>query len=312
MLALLALALAPALAGCGGPLPPDDPFYLRSAKDDLSRGNHWYLRGCGREASRFYSEALASARLSDSVPHIVMALNAMGAVRLSEGRNGEAAALLEEAAELSRADPGNPGLPAVLGNLGTLAYRSGRREDALAFWEDAAVRARARGESPAQHLASLARAHLDSGGAEAPAFREALSRARAALDSPGTPPAARADVLNLSAREAHARGDASAARADLDQALAIDRKEENQSGLAEDLELAGAVLSASGDQAGAASALERAFYLRAALGDRDGAKRALAALRAGHKAHGLPKGMEAVEAVAKDPKLFDPLAERCP
>jgi tetratricopeptide (TPR) repeat protein len=243
---------------------------------------------------------------------MTMALNALGAVRLAEGRLGEAAALLGEAADLSRAAPGEPGLPAVLGNLGTLAFRSGRREDALAFWEDAAARAEADGESPAVHLASLARALLPEGGAPGPAFAAALARAEASLSHPGTPPAARADVLNLLARDALARGDGAASRAFLAEALDIDRHEESQEGLAEDLELLAALSASAGDWAAAASGLERAFYLRAALKDRDGVHRTLDGLRRLHRERGVPRGLAAAEAVARDPGLFSPLEDRCP
>jgi tetratricopeptide (TPR) repeat protein len=242
-----------------------------------------------------------------------MALNALGAVSLSDGDLGRAAALLEEAAELSRSWPGSPELPAVLGNLGTLAWRAGRREDAMGFWEDAARRAEGRSESPAVHLASLARALLqEGGGGPGPAFREALARAEASLAHPGTPPPARADVLNLLARDALLRGDRAAARSRLAEAAEIDRRGEDQAGLAEDLELAGELSEAEGDWAGAASSLERAFYLRAALGDRDGMRRALDGLRSALAAGGLPRSLEAVEAVWRDPSLFDPLKDRCP
>jgi tetratricopeptide (TPR) repeat protein len=312
-LALAALAaLALSAAGCGGPLPPADPFYLGSAKDSLSRGNHWYLRGCFREAARFYDEALASARLSDSVVHMVMSLNALGAVRLAEGNLGAAAALLDEAAELSRSDPAMPELPAVLGNLGTLAWRAGRRSDALGFWEDAASRAQAAGLSPAVHLASLARARLGEGAPAEAAFADALERARASLEHPGTPPAARADVLNLLARDAYRRGLLEESRSFLSQALEIDRHEENQAGLAEDLELSAKLQGAAEDFPAAASSLERAFYLRAALKDREGTRRVLSALRELRLSAGLPKSLERIEAVARDPELFSPMDDRCP
>jgi tetratricopeptide (TPR) repeat protein len=311
-LACLALALAASLSACGGPLPPEDPFYLGSAKDELSRGNHWYLRGCNREAARFYQEALTSARLSDSVPHIVMALNALGAVRLAEGDLGGAAGYLDEALGLSSSEPGNPELAAVMGNLGTLAWRAGRRPDALEFWEEAAARAASLGESPATYLASLARARVDASGAVTPEFRDALARAVTAAAEPGTPDTARADVLNLQARGALATGRAAEALTYLVQALEIDRRLESQSGLAEDLEIAAAIASETGDGAGAASSLERAFYLRAALSDNAGMARVMAALRASAAEHGLPKSLAPMERVMKDPKLFNPMEDRCP
>jgi tetratricopeptide (TPR) repeat protein len=270
------------------------------------------LRGCGREAARFYGEALTSARLSDSVAHIVMALNALGAARLAEGDLAAAAGLLDEAAELSRSEPGNPEIAPVLGNLGTLAWRAGRRDDALEFWEDAASRASSGNESPAVSLASVARSKLADGPSPGPGFAESLARAAAAAGHPGTPDSAKADVLNLRARDALMGGRPDEARAFLAGALEIDRRLENQGGLAEDLEMAAALASASGDWAGAASSLERAFYLRAALRDRDGMGRVMGALRTLNRDRGLPKTLAPMEAVQRDPSLFNPMEERCP
>ncbi|MDR1039301.1 MAG: tetratricopeptide repeat protein [Deltaproteobacteria bacterium] len=322
-LATLIAALA-ALASCGGPLPPEDPFYLGSAKDDLSRGNHWYLRGCTREAARFYGEALTDARLSDSVPHIVMALNALGAARLAQGDLAAAAGLLDEAAGLSRSDPSNPELSAVLGNLGTLAWRAGRHEDALAFWEDAAARATGRGENPSVYLASIARAALPggrgpggtprpSGASGSPeAFAAALERATASLELPGASESARADIRNLQARDALMRGDSSQARVWLNEALEIDRRLESQGALAEDLELEAELASDGGDSSGAAASLERAFYLRAALEDREGMRRILEALKTTARDGGIARDLAPLEAVMRDPALFSPFESRCP
>ncbi|MDR2200080.1 MAG: hypothetical protein LBR53_11640, partial [Deltaproteobacteria bacterium] len=196
-LKLVFMALAfPLFLSCGA-VPPEDPFYLAEAKSSLARGHHWYQVGCYREAERFFSESLTNARLSDSVLHIVMSLNAKGASRLAAGDKSGAAAVLNEALELTTSEPGRPELPALLGNLGTLAYQAGRPEDARDFWSEASREAETRGESPAPYLASLARLSFERGDGEA--FKAALSSALSGLEDPSCPKSARADVLNLAA-----------------------------------------------------------------------------------------------------------------
>jgi tetratricopeptide (TPR) repeat protein len=298
-----------AMAACG-PVPPRDPFYLAEAKDSLERGYHWFQVGCHKEAVRFFDESLVSARLSDNVPYIVMSLNAKGASHLARGDMAKAAPVLNEALELTLAEPGQPELPALLGNLGTLSYQAGRFDDAKGFWEKAAEEALPRGASPAPYLANLARLELAKGTKES--FSEALDLAMASAGNPNTPESAKSDILNMAAVRAMGRGDLSAASTYLESATAIDRKLENQSGLAQDLETRHELQSLQGDHPAAMQSLARAFYLRASLQDLPALKKDLALLREGNKAYGHPADLTPFEAIAKKPELFDPLKEYCP
>ncbi|MDR2422531.1 MAG: tetratricopeptide repeat protein, partial [Deltaproteobacteria bacterium] len=227
----LALALG-SLSGCGGPLPPQDPFNLYQAKDNLSKGNHWYLRGCHREAARFFEEGLAFARLADDAPLIVMGHNSLGAALLAQGRLKEAAAKLSEALELTLTLPSRPELDSILGNLGTLAFKAKRHGDAEDFWVQATAVA------PPNRLAiyysNLARLYKAQNRPDE--FAALTAKALAAAESSLTPPQAKADALSLEASLALSQGERPKALELLEEALSLDRRTENASGLAQNLE----------------------------------------------------------------------------
>lgn len=303
MAALLAFA-----AGCGGPLPPQDPYHLAQAKDSLGRGNHWYQRGCPSEAIGWFRAGLEEARLADRVDLIVMALNALGAAYLRAGDLDSAALALERALDLSSADPAKPELPTVWGNLGSLAYQAGRLDDARDFWLSAVAEAERRGSNPALFHCDLARLALVLGQDE-----EFRSRAALALTlSEGVSEAVRADALNLSAQAALADGNKAQAETYLLAALELDRVGENQMGLAQDLETLAGLEASTGRAAEAAASLDRAFFLWAALGDRSAQRRVMGSLEELSKTSGIPKNLKPYQDVIKNPKLFDPMERLCP
>jgi tetratricopeptide (TPR) repeat protein len=108
-------------------MPPQDPFNLAHAKDSLNKGHHWYLRGCHREAIRFFDEGLAYARLSDAAPLIVMGHNSLGTALLAQGNLKAAAEKLAEALDLALTLPERPELDRVIGNLGALAFKAKKK-----------------------------------------------------------------------------------------------------------------------------------------------------------------------------------------
>ncbi|MDR2142608.1 MAG: tetratricopeptide repeat protein [Deltaproteobacteria bacterium] len=299
------LALGSLLA-CG-PMPPIDPFNLAEAKDNLNKGHLWYLRGCHREAARFFEEGLTFARLADNVPLMVMGQNSLGTALLAQGQLKEAAQRLAAALELSLATPDNPELDSVLGNLGTLAYKTGRNRDAEDFWREALDRAPE--PRKATYLANLARLYLTE--KKPDAFAAHTEMALAAAKNPLTPPAARADALALGATLAQSRGETEPAWIYLNEALDLDRQLENPVGLAQDLELAAKMELAAGQTRQAAQSLDRAFYLWAALGNREGMSRTYAGLGQTHQ-NGHPQDLASYQKILAHPASFDPLGQGCP
>jgi tetratricopeptide (TPR) repeat protein len=290
-----------------GPVPPQDPFNLAQAKDNLNKGHHWYLRGCHREASRFFGEGLAYARLADSVPLIVMSHNSMGAAFLAQGRLNEAAVKLSEALELSLSVPEHPELDSIYGNLGSLAFEAGRPKDAEEFWQEALNSAPPHRQTV--YLANLARLYKSQS-------REAEYLVRAdqcltASQTKGTAAAARADALALGAQVALDRGDSQLAETYLNEALNLDRETENPVGLAQDLELQAELQLAHGQIREGAQSLDRAFYLWAAVGHREAVTRVFALLEKTSR-QGFPKELAHYLEVIKNPEAFDPLGQACP
>ncbi|MDR2368546.1 MAG: hypothetical protein LBF58_10665 [Deltaproteobacteria bacterium] len=310
-LALLAAALlAMALAGCGGPIPPDDPFHLGEAKDALGRGNHWFQRGCPAEATRYFDLGLEQARLADDVPLIIKALNARGATLMAQNQLNPAALSLQQALELSLAQDRNPELDSVLGNLGLLALKANRRDDAKDLWDRAVAEAKGKSRSPILYHCNLARLALAAN--DQAAFAREVGLALAETENPAAPESAVADALNLAALKALSDGDDPLAESYLDRALALDRKNENQIGIAQDLETLAGLQSKTDRPLLAAASLDRAFYLWTALNDKQAQRRVLAALEALSKATGHPKTVQPYRDVQKKPSLFDPINRLCP
>ncbi|MDR0620403.1 MAG: hypothetical protein LBJ61_00765 [Deltaproteobacteria bacterium] len=308
--ALLAVLWALVAAACGGPIPPDDPFHLGEAKDALGRGNHWFQRGCAAEANRFFELGLEQARLADDVPLIIKALNAKGATLMSQNKLNEAAIALQQALDLSLAQEQNPELDSVLGNLGLLALKAKRPADAKDLWERAVTEALSKSRSPILYYCNLARLAL-AGGDQAEVAKY-TAQALAEAELPNAPESAVADAYNLAALKALADGNDQQAETYLDQALALDRKNENQVGIAQDLETLAGIQSKTDRPLLAAASLDRAFYLWTALNDKPAQTRVLAALQALSKATGHPKTVQPYRDVQRKPSLFDPINRLCP
>jgi Tfp pilus assembly protein PilF len=297
------------LAGCGGPMPPSDPFHLAEAKDALSRGNHWFQRGCPAEADRYFELGLEQARMADDVSLIINGLNARGAALVAQGRLNQAALILEQALELSAADPERPELHSVLGNLGLLALKADRKDDARELWREAVAEAERKGLNPILFHCNLARLEMDAG--DKAAFRLRLAQAMALLEADASERAA-ADAYNLAATAAMEDGDDVSAETYLNDALTLDRKNENQVGLAQDLETLASLQIKTGRFSEAAASLDRAFYLWAALGDKTALNRTMQSLSALSKSSGAPKNVEVYQRIQRNPAAFDPINRLCP
>ncbi|MDR1871590.1 MAG: hypothetical protein LBS60_06625 [Deltaproteobacteria bacterium] len=305
-LILLALLIGAPLA-CGGPLPPNDPFNLGQAKDSLAKGNHWYLRGCHKEAARFFTEGLIFARLADNAPLMVMAHNSLGTALLAQGQLNAAANQLAKALDLTETLPNKPELDSVLGNLGTLAFKAQRPLDAAEFWEAALVAAPP--SRKAIYLANLAR--LQQNDPSSPKFMEYVAAANAAATDQDTPLPAKADAWSLAALLAFTQGDIPEASERLAAALALDRQTENVSGLAQNLELAGKIQIKQEAYPQAAQSFDRAFYLYAALGERTALGRIVELLKTTHQ-KGFPKDLSPYQKILHNPTNFQPLTDSCP
>ncbi|MDR3204671.1 MAG: hypothetical protein LBV23_07995 [Deltaproteobacteria bacterium] len=295
---------------CAGPLLPEDPFYLKESKDALGRANYWYLRGCYQEAERYYALALEQARLADNVSIIVMALNGRGTVLLAKGSLSEAAVLLERAIELSQSQADRPGLDGVWGNLGLLAFKAGRVDDARDFWQKAAEEARLGQRSNLIYLCNLARLEMKSG--DEAKWKQLTAQAMEEASKEGAIERDKADAYNLNALLALKEGRRDEAESWLKMALELDRKNENQFGLANDLEALGSLEKQNEQNERAAASFDRAFYLFAALGDREAQKRILKELEALNSQSGFPKSLTTYRQVMAKPNLFDPINRQCP
>ncbi|MDR1578160.1 MAG: hypothetical protein LBT86_08065 [Deltaproteobacteria bacterium] len=308
-LVFLVLVISTLFLGSCGALPPQDPYNLRQAKDNLSRGNHWYQRGCHREAARFFSESLVYARLADHPALLVMAYNAKGAALLAQGQLDTAAQALYQALDLTMTLPNKPELDSVHGNMGSLAFKANRFQDAEQFWLEALKSAPE--PRKAIYLANLARLYQTENRPERVTYTELALTASGLKD---VPTFARADALALAAALAQERGETNLAWTYLNEALALDRQTENLPGLAQDLELAGQLQLAAGQIPEAAQNLDRSFYLWAALGNqtgRDGVNRLYGLLQQTHK-QGYPRIIDQYQQIHAHPQSFDPLAETCP
>ncbi|MDR1044161.1 MAG: hypothetical protein LBP33_03460 [Candidatus Adiutrix sp.] len=305
---ILALGACLGTSGCGGPLPPPDPYNLAEAKDSLSRGNYWYERACYREAERFFQGGLESARLSDEVTLIIRAQNSLGAAALAQGELDAAAAYLEQALNLSSGHPGQAEMDKVLGNLGSLAFKLGRSQDAEAFWLEAVEKAVAQGQSPAAYYCDLARLYLAAG--RTAEFSEMSAKALGAAETAGKPPAL-ADALNLGGQQALAAGDPALAEERYRRALELDRKSENTVGLAQDTEALGLLMIRLERRAEAAGFLDRSFFLYLALGRDREAGRIFSHLQQLSREHQFPKKMEPYQAARRDPSPHR-LSNQCP
>jgi tetratricopeptide (TPR) repeat protein len=295
-----------AAAACG-PVPPDDPFNLGQAKDSLNRGHYWYLRGCQREAGRFFHEGLAYARLADSVPLMVMSRNSLGAAYLAEGRLDEAARQLSEALEMSLTAPDRPEMDSILGSLGTLAFRAGRLQDAEDLWNEALA-----ASPPARqaiYLANLARLYQSRNRPDD--YLALTARALEASQTPDTPPEARADALALAAGAALEAGDWSLAETYITEGLALDRQKENPAGLAQDLEILAQVQLNREQWPQAAQSLDRSFYLWAAIQNKEGLERTWKLLEKTRQ-KGWPKDLAPYREVRNNPRKYDLLSQTCP
>jgi tetratricopeptide (TPR) repeat protein len=290
-------------------MPPQDPFHLAQAKDALGRGNHWFQRGCPAEADRYFELGLEQARLADDVPLIVKSLNARGAALMSQDDLDGAALVLERALELSVSLDARPELDSVLGNLGLLALRAGRADDAREMWGQAAQEATAKGLGPILYHCNLARLEMAAGNA---AWKEYAAQALAEAAEPGAPESAVADAYNLAAISALEDGDEGQAERFLDLALELDRKNENQRGLAQDLETLAGIQAKTGRPLLAAASLDRAFYLWAALRDRQAQARVLSSLESLSGSSGHPKSTQGYREVLRKPGLFNPIDRLCP
>lgn len=302
------------MAGCGGPLPPQDPYNLAEAKDNLSKGNYWYERGCYLEAERHYTGGLESARLSDDVLLIIRAQNSLGTAALAQGELGAAGAYLEQALNVSTGHPDQPELDKVLGNLGALAFKMGKSKDAESFWKEAAETAEKRGISGATYYCDLARLYL-TGGRQAE-FADMAGRALAAAETaaagkPEGHEAVLADALNLVGQKVQAEGDLAGAEDFFQRALEMDRKVENTLGLAQDTESLGMLMVKLEKYAEASGYLDRAFFLWLALSRDREADRVLSELGRLSKAHKTPQTLSPYQAARRNPAAHR-LTTQCP
>lgn len=303
---VLGLGLA---AGCGGPLPPQDPFNLGEAKESLSRGNHWYERGCYQEALTFYHSGLESARLSDNVLLIIRAQNSLGAAALAGGDNNAAAAYLEQALNITSGHPGQPELDKILGNLGSLAFRLNRLKDAEDFWLQAARTAEEHSQSAAPYYCDLARLYLEMKRTD-----DFKNMAAQALETAQMHPDDRttlADALNLAGHQTRAAGDLAAAEDYLQRALSLDRETENSTGLAQDTEALGLLMIDLERYSEAAGYFDRAFFLWLAVNNDRNADRVLALMQNLSRQHRQPRKMEPYQAARRNPAPHR-LANQCP
>lgn len=305
---ILVLALG-LLAGCGGPLPPQDPFNLGEAKESMSRGNHWYERGCYQEALTFYQSGLESARLSDNILLIIRAQNSMGAAALAGGDKNAAAAYLEQALNITSGHPGQPELDKVLGNLGSLAFQMNRLNDAEEFWLQAAQTAEEHKQSAAPYYCNLARLYLEMKRTED--FNNMAAKALAAAEINPDDRLSLADALNLAGHQARAAGNLEGAEVYLQQALTLDRNTENSSGLAQDTEALGLLMVDLERYSEAAGYFDRAFFLWLAVNNDRNADRVLALLQNLSRQHRHPQKMEPYQAARRNPAPHR-LVNQCP
>jgi len=297
-----------AAVGCGGPLPPPDPHNLAGAKDSLSRGNHWYGLGCYVEAERYYAEGLDFARMSDDVLLIVRAQNSLGAAALARGEVNLAAAHLELALSNCQAQPDEPELDKILANLGSLAFKLGRLDDAGDFWSRALEVAENRGQNPAPYLCDLARLQLACNNQTE--FMDLAARALAATENDADR-YVRADALNLAGQAALLQDRLPEAESLYRQALELDRKTENTTGLAQDTESLGLLMTRLERHREAAGFLDRAFFLWLAVGDDQKAGRVLAGLQQLSREHGFPKKLSVYQEAQRHPDAYR-LTKQCP
>ena len=296
------------VAGCGGPLPPPDPHNLAGAKDSLSRGNHWYGLGCYLEAERYYVEGLDFARMSDDVLLIIRAQNSLGAAALARGEVNLAATHLEQALGSCQAQPDEPELDKILANLGSLAFKLGRLDDAGEFWGRALEVAENRGQNPAPYLCDLARLQLAKNNRTE--FLELTARALASTENyPDRQ--VRADALNLAGQAALLDDRLEEAEGLYRQALELDRKTENTTGLAQDTESLGLLMIRLERPREAAGFLDRAFFLWLAMGDDQKAGQTLAVLQQLSKERGFPKKLTVYQEARRNPAPFR-LTKQCP
>ncbi|MDR2353998.1 MAG: hypothetical protein LBF22_12770 [Deltaproteobacteria bacterium] len=295
---------------CGGPLPPNDPFNLAEAKDNLARGNHWYLRGCHNEALKYFNSGVVFARLADNVPYLIMSLNAKGASEMALKQYKQSAETLVMAWQKSLAEPGNPGLPAILGNLGALELLLGNRAEAEEFFLRGLSAATEQRENPAPFLASLARLALTQNNNSQ--FETYLNQARESLDLPDTSNDARADILNLLATQSLKDGDLFNASLLISEALELDRAAEDTKGIIADLLLLSEIETLNNSPERAYQSLDRAFYLAVSQKDTEKIRLILDRLKQSHTNHNLPLNLSNYNHLAQNPSLFDPFAEICP
>ena len=294
--------------GCGGPLPPPDPHNLAGAKDSLGQGNHWYGLGCYAEAERYFVEGLDFARMSDDVLLIIRAQNSLGAAALARGQVDLAAAHLELALNSCQSQPDQPELDKILANLGSLAFKLDRLDDAGDFWNRALEVAEERGQNPAPYLCDLARLHL--AGNNRTEFMELTARALSATEN-YLDRYVRADALNLAGQAALLEDRLEEAENLFSQALELDRKTENITGLAQDTESLGLLMIRLERYQEAAGFLDRAFFLRLAVGDDQKAGQILAALQNLSRDHKFPQKTSVYQQAMRKPEPYR-LTRQCP
>lgn len=302
------------VVGCGGPLPPPDPYNLAEAKDNLSKGNYWYDRGCYPESERYFAGGLESARLSDDVLLIIRAQNSLGAAALAQGELGAAGTYLEQALNVTTGHPDQPELDKVLGNLGALAFKMGKAKDAESFWKQAAEIAEERGLNAASYYCDLARLYLAGGRQEefgVMTDRALAAAEEAALVQSNGYEAVLADALNLAGQKAGAAGETALAEERFLKALEMDRKVENTVGLAQDTESLGQLMIKLERYSEAAGYLDRAFFLWLAMSRDKEADRVLAELGRLSKGHKTPASVSPYQAARRNPGAHR-LTSQCP
>lgn len=306
--ALLGLGIG-LITGCGGTLPPQDPFNLGEAKDSLSRGNYWYERGCFREALNFYHSGLESARLSDNILLVIRAQNSLGAAALAEGDKNAAAGYLEQALNITSGHPGQPELDKVLGNLGALAFQMNRPKDAEEFWLKASQTAEERQLPAASYYCDLARLYLEMRRVED--FNAMAAKALAAAEINPADQLTLADALNLAGHQAGIAGEHLKAEDYFKRALELDRSTENTTGLAQDTEALGNLMISLERYSEAAGYLDRAFFLWLAVNHDRNADRVLSVLQKLSTSHNHPRKIEPYLAARRNPAPHR-LSNQCP
>ncbi len=257
---LPALALALALAGCGG---QPDPYgrQVERAVDLARTGEERFSQGEMRRATRSFDQSLEVSRGIDYPYGVAQQLNNLGTVALERGEYAQARDLLGQALRINRELNARAEASINLANLATLAQKQGQPSQAGGLLEEALDEAAAAKspEARARVLCQLAGLALDQG--DAAAARQRLTEAQPLIKSA----ALRGPCQYQWGRLALAQGEPGAAVRHFEAALAADRQVLARGGMAADLMGLGEARAALGDWDRAFGYYSRAFDIYAVL-----------------------------------------------